>query len=451
MYEQGFKLFANYTSSRLYHLPPIGVGTPMVESLTGYIIRLAQEHRMTAGKLIAYELAPELQKEYLLSTAVQGGSGFFEQARMINGIGKAATDFTRAIESLTLRRDITYLSMRRWSNVIPSRKLIRSNKQWCPLCLQEWHDNKEVMYEPLLWMITPVQLCSIHKIRLQCRCPSCGKENPVLERRSKVGYCVHCQKALWENFVMELDDEDMLIHLIIAEQVGQLISLLETNEMVVRRENIGYFFNICVKKYTNGNIAEFSRLVGVPKTTVWGWTQGENVPPLEQLVSICSNLGISLVDALHGKIQESNFAGISFDKSKSKDKTVGRRVSAEVIEFVKMAAISDETPPPSMREIVRRIGFARKTLENYCMDECKAISKRYLEWKKADSVRQLEIQKEIIQKITKDLYQSGVYPSRREVEALAPWRSALRRKDMQEVWKLALAQSNVLFNQFESQ
>jgi len=35
--------------TRLYHLPPIGLGTPMVESMTGYIVRLAQEHWCISG------------------------------------------------------------------------------------------------------------------------------------------------------------------------------------------------------------------------------------------------------------------------------------------------------------------------------------------------------------------------------------------------------------------
>ncbi|MDB9512090.1 TniQ family protein [Kamptonema animale CS-326] len=44
--------------SRFYHLEPIGVGTPYVESLAGYLIRLAQEHCVNVGQLILAEIAP---------------------------------------------------------------------------------------------------------------------------------------------------------------------------------------------------------------------------------------------------------------------------------------------------------------------------------------------------------------------------------------------------------
>jgi len=37
--------------SRLYRLEPIGIGTPYVESLTGYIARLAETHCITPKSL----------------------------------------------------------------------------------------------------------------------------------------------------------------------------------------------------------------------------------------------------------------------------------------------------------------------------------------------------------------------------------------------------------------
>src|SRR3989442_15327646 len=40
----------------LYSLAPIGVGTPMVESLTGYVVRLAEAHCVSAGLLYWKEI-----------------------------------------------------------------------------------------------------------------------------------------------------------------------------------------------------------------------------------------------------------------------------------------------------------------------------------------------------------------------------------------------------------
>ena len=46
--------------SYLVHLPPIGIGTAAVESLTGYIARLAAAHAVETGVLVNRELLPRI-------------------------------------------------------------------------------------------------------------------------------------------------------------------------------------------------------------------------------------------------------------------------------------------------------------------------------------------------------------------------------------------------------
>ena len=43
--------------SQLYSLQPIGVGTGMVESLTGYVGRLAEAHSVSVGDLVGRVLS----------------------------------------------------------------------------------------------------------------------------------------------------------------------------------------------------------------------------------------------------------------------------------------------------------------------------------------------------------------------------------------------------------
>ena len=44
--------------SRLYRLEPIGIGTPWVEGLTSYVMRLAVAHAVSVGDLLGRELFP---------------------------------------------------------------------------------------------------------------------------------------------------------------------------------------------------------------------------------------------------------------------------------------------------------------------------------------------------------------------------------------------------------
>jgi hypothetical protein len=47
--------------SRLYHLEPLGLQTPFAESLTSYIIRLAEAHSVMPKILVMHEIIPLLQ------------------------------------------------------------------------------------------------------------------------------------------------------------------------------------------------------------------------------------------------------------------------------------------------------------------------------------------------------------------------------------------------------
>jgi hypothetical protein len=47
-------------------------------------------------------------------------------------------------------------------------KLLHRKKAWCPQCFQEWRKNRQVVYEPLLWTLSSVNICPITSSRLSC-------------------------------------------------------------------------------------------------------------------------------------------------------------------------------------------------------------------------------------------------------------------------------------------
>ncbi len=74
--------------SRLHSILPIGAGTPLVESLTGCMIRLASSHAVRVSDLIEHEL--------------RTGIPYFHAAagipNTINGVGENAQNWVSAIE-----------------------------------------------------------------------------------------------------------------------------------------------------------------------------------------------------------------------------------------------------------------------------------------------------------------------------------------------------------------
>jgi hypothetical protein len=63
--------------SRLYQLEPIGIGTPMVESLSGYLARLAEAHCLSPYLLDLKEVAPLVGRRH--DVCYHRGEGGYEQ------------------------------------------------------------------------------------------------------------------------------------------------------------------------------------------------------------------------------------------------------------------------------------------------------------------------------------------------------------------------------------
>ena len=170
--------------SRLYPLEPIGVGTPLVESLTGYIARLAEAHCVSTFVLYSKEIDALTGKGNIFSFRLEGNAGY--STHTINGRGIPAADFVRALESLTCRPDLRYLTLLPWADVLPAQGgLQRRPRAWCAQCLCMWQADAKPLYEPLLWTLKPVTLCTLHQQALCFLCPFCKRQNGILDPRTR--------------------------------------------------------------------------------------------------------------------------------------------------------------------------------------------------------------------------------------------------------------------------
>lgn len=113
--------------SRLHHLKPIGVGTPHVESLTGYVAQLAEYHRVPLAVLISREITPVVNQIFLKSCTSRGLRALFDRATALNGTGKMVVDFVQALETLTLRDNLRFLTLLIWTEILPSQGLFRDH------------------------------------------------------------------------------------------------------------------------------------------------------------------------------------------------------------------------------------------------------------------------------------------------------------------------------------
>ena len=186
--------------SRLYCLEPIGIGTPETESLTSYVSRLAEAHSVRVRELMVHELLPFIGRSHLADDRNANLLMAFwrNETRALNGTRTLARNLVQGLEVLTGRRDLRFLTMLTWTEVLPRLHLQKRTRAWCPACFEEWRQAERAVYDPLVWTLAPVTVCPHHRQHLFTVCPfaDCRRPSPWLSSRSRPGCCARCGRWL---------------------------------------------------------------------------------------------------------------------------------------------------------------------------------------------------------------------------------------------------------------
>ena len=423
------------SSSVLYNIEPIGLNTQFKESFSSYVSRLAISHNVTFGTLFSKIITPLLNKEYLINIAKKGGNGFYDSSNGINGIGTLAMDFVEVISSLTTRDDLKGMTMVYWSNILPSRELMRAEKAWCPECFQDALENNKVIYEQLVWTLKIVNICTIHKVKLSNRCPFCSKRMSILSRKGKPGYCSNCENWLGERCRdLRIDDNSkdlkriMLIMQIITHNLNEMYS----------RERVSEGLKYYVEQIFEGNIKKAAEYFKVANSTFRYWYKGYNIPTLNSLVSICMALNISIVDFFNKvTVDQSNTTGgvALTTKNKIRKKYDHEYIKMYIDNYIEQEAT---TYPKSLSKIAALIGCDRRLLYIKYPKESKRIAEIYAEYLKNQKIKREEKAEYEIKIAVENLVNSNEYPSRRKVEALLGRKYLVREKKIALAWKKTL-------------
>jgi hypothetical protein len=391
--------------SRLYNLEPIGVGTPYVESLTGYVARLAEAHALPPGILMLNEIDFQCKAGSVLTggrkdKALEKVYGSSNARKTLNGMDLTATAVVQSLETLTQHENLRFLTMLTWSDVLPSKGLLRKCRAWCPICYDCWDVTGQTVYEPLIWALDVVTVCPLHRCPLETQCPSCDKENWLLEWRSRPGYCTKCGKWLGAFFNAGLKDVDEW-HLWAAYQVGNLIATAPYLPSTPFRESLKGSISKLVKLFSGGKRAAFTALLGKGAKTVDEWCLGTSIPNVRNLLQICDYFGLSLVNLLLNKdiTIDSSRLNTLLQEQKSYQPRHSKRDKHFPPNMVKMILNEalNESIPPTMTEVVGRFyGLSFGYLYKHFPEECRAISSRH-------------------NKYAQDEYLSGMYCALEEV------------------------------------
>jgi AraC-like DNA-binding protein len=367
--------------SYLYHLQPVAVDSAYVESLTGYIARLAEAHCVATGALLALELRPCVPVGSGVTSRKQErpqNSTFIYDAHILNGLGECPRQWVRVLESLTGRVSLDTLTMLKWRHVFSNCDLLRRVRAWCPHCYYSWRNASQPVYEPLLWNICAVTVCQIHGRPLQRCCPHCTRESPLLTSKARPGYCYRCRAWLGVGVQRERADCVDNAELRIASAVGELLAL----GSAIRGVPSGTYFKenlmCCIRDLTDGNQSAFSRTAGVSLDALTRWLNPNTTFSLRPFLRMCCALRISpsriLTERIPAGDPEWEHARDLYVRHNSHIRP--SRPASQVRRTLEDALNSKA--PISLRQVTQQLGYrSMYTLRRYYSELCDKIQKKY--------------------------------------------------------------------------
>lgn len=361
--------------STLYCLQPIGIGSPSVESLTSFILRLTREHRVSLSSLLEQTIAPLSGKPYIINGGARVLSGAFGgYFRAMNSTGETAAEWLSYLETLTLRNDLFSLTLRRWRFILSPRGLVRVHKVWCPECYADQLKTRRVLYEPLLWSVAVVTVCPTHRRPLLSKCPRCRQNLFHLSRRARPGHCYRCGRELSVRSPVLLAAKDW--ELWIAEAIADLIADGRPDaKSVPTTQIVAQTLNVIVENMFEGNVAKFARTIGKQKNSVWGWFNGNSKILLKDLVNLCYCLQITLRDFLSGSLSPEHLTVADFRPPliQVERRQPSRQINRGLLEQ-NLLNILGHQPVPSMQKVARLLSVDKRLLYRHFSEICRAIA-----------------------------------------------------------------------------
>lgn len=299
--------------STLHALPPLGLGTPEVESLTSYFCRLAKSHACTTNDLAKFIIERIQPGRWETHQGTPGKSRFIWYQRSISGVGDSALSWTSMLSELTGVTMLQRLTLLPLQGCIAAKGLMAMQARWCPHCLADDQREGQQPYFRLAWDISRNRLCARHRTALVARCPHCSASNVRHSANFVVpGWCTACgcflgtpipeEAAVSQNTEQELEIEQ-------AIRIGHLLATISTSPearptFIPDIESFHQGIERLIGDMDGGVTAHFARRLGVRKSTVHYWRTGRTPLTLDTLVRIAMHCGVSLPNLLQGKLSD---------------------------------------------------------------------------------------------------------------------------------------------------
>jgi hypothetical protein len=385
--------------SYFYHLNPIGIGTPYVESLLSYLTRLAYEHSLPLGKLLLliWQLNSSSPKRNLLS--YQSDSVLYENRIIIfNGVREITRRWVQVSEELTSHSNFSYMTMLPWTHFLDEKKLLHPEKKWCSKCYDDWYKAKQPIYDPLLWSLQNITICPIHQIPLYSRCAysNCNKPVKLGSTLLPIGYCQNCERWLGEasyemqQFIKELPDlepEEFQKNLWYSLASADLIGNTKNLSTFFLRDGFESVIKFLFHEVAKDELGLLASFIGCSGRTISNWLHSEGLIQYNKFLDLCFKIQIFPSQLITGNIQSLNLEQININ-FENHINLINKNVKwyfvkqrEQVKKLLEEALNREESYPASLaqikKEIVRLTNFTESRIQSNFPELCAAISEKY--------------------------------------------------------------------------
>ena len=359
--------------SRIYGLEPIGLDTPMQESLYSYFLRISERHCTSPHRLSVFILETH---NFPLRRLINGTLRL--SSHDIAGAGVGAESLALALQKENDAIPFRNLTLLPFREHLPTTGRGGRFRQWCPLCIEE---NQQLgqNYYPLIWEFSAAKACPIHKCTLSTICSNCDTCFRKEARFSsvRIGYCNHCGKWLGKKAskVLYSNEYDVACSQKILEWIGDLDSQHDWSF-----ENMIKSLRLIRDHRFDGNARAFSEALGLRPPTVHPWLHGRHRPSVEHLLRISMLSGEPLSALISNKIRAASKT-FKTDATHSPPRS-RRRKRLTRSAALKMLDTLPTSPPPSLAEVERRTGYCKQALRLHAPKELAEIQKAYANWRR---------------------------------------------------------------------
>lgn len=424
---------------------PIGLGTPGVESLSGYALRTAIESRLSLRRFLERVIAeavgdsrPGLSIDQIaaLSRSVMGNRG-----AAINGAWKLARSWTMILEEATLQTRLEELTVTGWSDRLSTRELLRDDRAFCPACLWDWTEANRPRYEPLRWQFQALTVCVVHDLRLReaCATPDCGRTRGVASGWASIDRCVGCRRPFAQEEAEArladgpVDPEELDWNRFVDQQLGELVATPPAQgEMGPYR--FPEILAIAIES-VGGIQRTFAERIGMTEAVVSYWKDDRRRPSMIALLRVCRVAGFRLRDVLLGNVTALQAAPAPVQPLYVAPSVEHHRV----LDQDQMKRILDEAlvaePPPTLAALWRDPRLVHRNVRRRFPQLCAAIRERRADYDLAGRQARLATRAtELVADIRK-LHDYGIYPSRNQLCKRSPMAFRLIDRDLNDIWR----------------